>query len=48
MAAHADEEALVLCGHSHGGGVVDIAPNVRVIAGIAEYGTPKINGRFCF
>lgn len=33
----------VLCGHTHGAGVADVLPNVRVETGAADYGEPRIN-----
>lgn len=42
MAAHPEQEALVLCGHSHGAGAVDILPNLRVLTGGAIYGSPEV------
>lgn len=39
-AAHPDRELLVVCGHTHGAGAVQIAPNLRVLTGGAEYGRP--------
>jgi len=39
-AAHPEAELLVLCGHTHGSGVARIAPNLKVITGGADYGTP--------
>lgn len=40
--AHGDREILVLCGHTHGGGTADVRPNLRVITGPAEYGSPGV------
>jgi hypothetical protein len=34
---------LVLCGHTHGGGEIQPADNIRVLTGEAEYGKPKIS-----
>jgi predicted MPP superfamily phosphohydrolase len=34
--------AVVLCGHTHGGGDVQVAENLRVVTGPAEYGEPEI------
>lgn len=34
----------VLCGHTHGAGEVQIADNLRVLTGDAEYGAPKVQG----
>jgi 3',5'-cyclic-AMP phosphodiesterase len=42
MDAHPDQELLVLCGHTHGGGGVQIRPNLRVVVGTAEYGSPAL------
>jgi Icc protein len=30
----------VVCGHTHGGGAVDVLPNLRVLTGAADYGFP--------
>ncbi len=46
MADHPSQGALVLCGHSHGGGTVALGPNVVAIAGRAVYGMPRVNGQF--
>ncbi len=35
-------QLLVLCGHTHGGGEVQVRANLRVLTGPAEYGRPKI------
>jgi Icc protein len=40
--AHPKCQILVLCGHSHGGGEVQISANLRVVTGPAEYGHPEI------
>lgn len=42
MEAHPDSDLLVLCGHTHGGGGVQIRPNLRVVVGTAEYGRPAV------
>lgn len=42
MIARPDRQLTVLCGHTHGGGKVDILPNLRVITGASEYGEPRI------
>jgi predicted phosphohydrolase len=39
---HVGTRFLVLCGHTHGGGEVDILPNLHVATGAAEYGAPVI------
>lgn len=40
--AHPARELLVLCGHTHGAGEVQMRPNLRVITGGAEYGHPAV------
>jgi predicted phosphohydrolase len=40
--AHPDCRFVVLCGHTHGGGQVQILANLRVVTGPAEYGEPQI------
>jgi len=35
-------ELLVLCGHTHGGGEIQVLENLRVMTGPAEYGRPEI------
>lgn len=42
LAARPDRTCLVLCGHTHGAGVVDILPNLRVHTGAAEYRQPRV------
>jgi predicted phosphohydrolase len=42
MTAHADRRMTVLCGHTHGGGEAQILPNLKVLTGGAEYGSPKL------
>jgi predicted MPP superfamily phosphohydrolase len=42
MRRHPDHRLTVLCGHTHGQGVVDILPNLRVKTGGAEYGQPRL------
>ena len=37
-----DCQILVLCGHTHGGGEVQMLDNLRVLTGPAEYGKPRI------
>lgn len=37
-----DRELLVLCGHSHGGGTLEVRPNLTVWTGAAEYGSPRV------
>lgn len=42
MESRPDCHLTVLCGHTHGGGVATILPNLQVITGAAVYGHPKI------
>ncbi len=42
MQSHPDHRMTVLCGHTHGGGVADILPNLRVLTGAAAYGAPRL------
>ena len=35
-------QLLVLCGHTHGGGEIQVLENLRVVTGQAEYGKPQI------
>jgi hypothetical protein len=42
MIAHPDARMTVLCGHTHGAGVVDVLPNLRVVTGGADYGAPAL------
>ena len=39
-------QMLVLCGHTHGGGEIQVAENLRVVTGPAEYGRPEIQQVF--
>lgn len=41
---HAQHEVLVLCGHTHHGGRSQIAENLKVWTGGAEYGEPSLSG----
>lgn len=43
MQSHPHSKLLVLCGHTHGGGELQVADNLRVLTGEAEYGKPRIN-----
>jgi predicted MPP superfamily phosphohydrolase len=36
------DKLLVLCGHTHGGGELQVLENLRVVTGPAEYGKPVI------
>ena len=40
--AHPDCKFVVLCGHTHGGGEVQVLENLRVLTGPADYGKPRI------
>jgi predicted phosphohydrolase len=42
MAARPDVQMTVLCGHTHGAGEAAILPNLRVVTGGADYGTPVV------
>ncbi|MFC1960355.1 metallophosphoesterase family protein [Chloroflexota bacterium] len=46
MNAHPDSELLVLCGHTHGEGQVQVADNIHVLTGGAEYGLPEVQRVF--
>ena len=41
-----DGHIIVLCGHTHHAGIVQLRPNLRVITGSAEYGDPRIQESF--
>lgn len=43
---HPQADILVLCGHTHGGGIVRPEPNLTVRTGGVEYGQPQIHGTF--
>jgi Icc protein len=43
-----DKELLVLCGHTHSPGVLQVAANLRVLTGGARYGSPSIAASFDF
>jgi len=43
MRGHPNSQLLVLCGHTHGGGEIQPADNIRVLTGEAEYQKPRIN-----
>jgi len=40
--ARPDRKVTVLCGHTHGAGVADPLPNLKVLTGGADYGHPQI------
>jgi predicted phosphohydrolase len=42
MRSHPNSKLLVLCGHTHGEGEVEVLDNLHVWTGGAEYGSPKI------
>jgi hypothetical protein len=42
--AHPDREILVLCGHTHGGGILEVLPNLTVVTGASRYGHPEVTG----
>lgn len=44
MQAHPQSNLVVLCGHTHGGGEIEVLDNLRVLTGKAEYGRTRING----
>lgn len=46
MAPHPQTNLLVLCGHTHGGGEVQITRNIRVLTGEAVYGKPVVQQVF--
>ena len=46
MQQHPEKHMTVLCGHTHGGGISKILPNLTVSTGIAEYGKPIIQKVF--
>jgi 3',5'-cyclic AMP phosphodiesterase CpdA len=42
MRARPAQRLTVLCGHTHGEGVADLLPNLRVVTGGAVYGEPRV------
>ena len=44
--AHSQCQILVLCGHTHGGGELQVRENLRVLTGAAECGQPKVERVF--
>lgn len=46
MREHPQSSMTVLCGHTHGSGVVQILENLRVITGGAKYGQPELQRVF--
>ena len=43
MQAHPKAKLMVLCGHTHGGGEIQVLENLRVLTGEAQYGKPRIS-----
>jgi 3',5'-cyclic-AMP phosphodiesterase len=43
MREHPTSQLLVLCGHTHGGGEIQPADNIRVLTGEAEYGKLRVS-----
>lgn len=43
MKANPNKQLLVLCGHTHSDGQVEIAPNLKVVTGGAIYGHPRLH-----
>ncbi len=48
MESYPDKRMTVLCGHTHGGGVIQVSPNLKVITGEAEYRHPDVQRVFEF
>ena len=44
--SHPKCQILVFCGHTHGGGEVQVAENLRVVTGAAEYGQLEVQQVF--
>ena len=42
MTEHLNQKMTVLCGHTHGGGKAQIAPNLVCLTGDSEYHNPKV------
>lgn len=42
MQAHPQQHMTVLCGHTHGAGTAQILPNLQVLTGGAQYGSPAL------
>ena len=42
MRERPDREMLVLCGHTHGAGEIEVLPNLKVVTGGAVYGEPRV------
>ena len=42
MKEHPQSRLTVLCGHTHGGGEIQVLDNLRVLTGEARYGQPAI------
>lgn len=48
MRQYPDKKMTVLCGHTHGGGITQILPNLTVYTGAAEYVNPRIQKVFAW
>ena len=46
MQAYPQSKLLVLCGHTHGGGELQVLDNLKVLTGEARYGKPVIRRVF--
>ncbi len=46
MPSHPRKQLTVLCGHTHGEGVVEPLPNVEILTGGAKYGQPAVQRVF--
>ena len=46
LGAHPDVSVTVLCGHTHSSGKYQRAPNLTVLTGHSEYGSPRVCGDF--
>ncbi len=42
MREYPDKTLTVLCGHTHGGGDIQVLPNLRVLVGSSDYRTPLV------
>ena len=46
MKSYPDKQLIVLCGHTHGDGMIDLLPNLSVYTGGARYKYPSIQKIF--
>ena len=46
MQEHPDQQLTVLCGHTHSSGTAQPLPNVQILTGAAQYGSPEITKVF--